>query len=128
MVIEYIAEGNQAPMVLIYGRDWEQCQTLCDTCGNLAEGRVKRAALHSLPGFECVSNCQLWAKVGDADRGIDVQQSGNVFECVLTAKNWARMAELLQPLCRPQPEETDIFHQLDRSGAVALLAATAREW
>lgn len=129
MIIEFFPEGKGAsPLVLIFGRDWEQCQTFCEMCEHLAQGTVKRAALHSLPGFECAGGCQLWAKVAPEDAGIAKPREGLVFECALTRASWARMAELLQPLCRPQPEETEIVHQLDKSGPVSLKIATAREW
>lgn len=116
-------------MLLLYGRDWEQCQTLCDGCEHLAEGKVKRVALHSLPGFECIGGYQLWGRVSEQDQGLArPAQDEKLFECRLTRQAWARMAELLQPLCRPQPEETEIFHQLDHSGEVSLVVSTAREW
>jgi len=130
MFIEYFPEGRgDTPMLLLYGRDWEQCQTLCDCCLHLAEGKVKRVALNSLPGFECIGGCQLWGAVAGQDFGVTLPPgSDKIFECRLTRPVWGHMAELLQPLCRPQPEETDIFHTLDRHGAVALVVSTAREW
>ena len=92
-------------------------------------GGVRGAALHSLPGFECIGGYQLWGRVSEQDQGLArPAKDEKLFECRLTPQAWARMAELLQPLCRPQPEETEIFHHLDRSGAVSLVVSTAREW
>jgi len=125
MVIEYVAEGGEStPAVLIYGRDWEACQSLEESFQHLAEGKVKQVAIHLIPSFESRDALKLTARVSDKDAGVVATSGSNDFEISLTKQSWARTAQALQPFCRPLSEDQDTVAQLDRSGKIALTIST----
>ncbi|HYF52511.1 MAG TPA: hypothetical protein VEJ63_24095 [Planctomycetota bacterium] len=126
MTIEYISEGGDVtPAVVIYGRDWEACQSLEEGFQHLAEGKVKQVAVHLIPKFESRDGIKLIARVGEKDSGV-TSSSAKDFEISLTKQSWARTAQALQPFCRPLPEDDDTVAHLDRSGKIALTIATEK--
>lgn len=128
MKIEYLPDGGDlTPLVLLYGRDWEACQTLAEGFQHLADGKVRQVLVHAVPGFEALGGVTLTARVGDKDIGVN-PAGEHAFECVLSKAGWKRVAEALQPFCRPQSEDSDAHQALDRSGKVSLVVATARGW
>jgi len=125
MIIEYVAEGGDAtPAILIYGRDWEACQSLEQSFQNLSQGKVKQVAIHLIPKFDAKDGVKLTARVADTDAGVIAGDGPNNFDISLSKASWARIAQALQPFCRPLPEEQDTAQQLDRSGKIALTIAT----
>jgi hypothetical protein len=126
MKIEFMADGGEStPAIVIYGRNWEACQSLEEGFQHLATGKVKQVAVHLIPGFDVEKGLTLTARAGGADTGVTTSGERS-FDCTLTVQAWDKAAKALQPFCRPLPENDDALATLDRSGKIALVIGTER--
>jgi hypothetical protein len=100
MRIEYFAEGaTECPLILIYGDSCIEANVLRQAVNNLANGTKISFALHDLPGFETIDQCQVLALAGLEDTGARETDLSNIFEWTLRPESWAHVADMIDPFC-----------------------------
>jgi len=126
MKLEFFKDGNAgAPMLLLYGGDTEEVTLLRQAFRDVAQGRVRRLAVHNLPFVEAVEGCRLLAVLGSKDVGI-VTAAPTDFTWTLDAESWLWTDELLAPFCREDPGVR--FQYLNPARGPEVLYSTGREW
>ena len=129
MRIEYFAEGaTECPLILIYGDSCTEANALRQAVNNLANKTNTSFALHDLPGFEAIDQCQVLAKAGLEDIGARETDSSNMFEWTLCPESWVHVADLIEPFCALTGETGTRFQYLDEIGTISILISTSREW
>ncbi len=134
MRIEYLEAGAvDCPLVLIHGNEPESIQVLQDAIQALVEGTAKQLAIHELPGFLPVDNCQLYAWVEAVDYGVlQAKSGGPVFVCSLCRDSWQAAIGLLEPfadISRDDPKYPNGSYQyLTNAGKINLIISTDPGW
>ncbi len=131
MRIEYIAEGAiDCPLVLISGNEPDSIRELQHAIKALVSGTAKQIAIHDLPNFISIENCQLYAWVDAVDYGVLKAKSGDaVFVCILCIDSWQQAIDLLEPIAQHPPDlDTDYFNYLTNTGDINLIISTGRAW
>ena len=129
MKIEYFADGAQdCPLILIYGNEPDAIKNLQNALKPLVTGTVEQIAIHELPGFVSIGNCQLFAKAQAKDSGVQQAQSGLVFVCGLRRDVWQDVIDLLEPFALIEPGNHVRFQYLTQTGKISLLVSTSRSW
>lgn len=128
MKIEYFHPvGKERPVVLIYGNEPKNVETLKNVVHDLAGGQRQRAAVHELPGFESVDGCQLFFSTGSYDRGLVLISPPKTFELRIRPVWWDNIEGLLEPFCEPGSVG---FNDLDYgfSSNIDLIISRDRGW
>jgi hypothetical protein len=129
MKIEYLETGSSdCPLIRIFGDDSVGANNLYEALMQLARNEVKEVRIHDLPGISPVEGCNLLARIGDVNTGINITSMANVFECILTNESWLQVAELIQPFCSSLDGNR---HQwLDETSDISLLVTNSvnGEW
>jgi hypothetical protein len=128
MRVEYFDDGSdECPLILLYGVDPIDAETLSEALNELSESHESRLAIHELPGFSSVDGCQLFASPFQSDLGVKMIQSPNQFECFLRAHSWEIVVGLLEPFCSSESMAGRHSQYLDEKG-IRLLISTERAW
>jgi len=126
MNLEYFPNGlGNGSLVLIYGIDPIAVSSLKEHLVALTTKRIKRFAVHELPGFLAVDECRLFCSIAQRDRGVVLLEPPNTFECRLQPSSWDNIEGLLEPFTEKDPIHG--FQWLDR-GNIALMISVRREW
>ena len=129
MRIEYFAKSAiDCPLILIYGDSLMEADVLRQAVNDLADGTNTSLAIHSLPGFEVVDQCQVLTVAGLEDIGVRETSLSSMFEWTLRPESWAYVADLIKPFCAPTEEMRTRFQYLDGTGTVSVLISTGRSW
>jgi len=126
MKLEFFKDGNAGrPMLLLYGGGTEEVELLRQAFRDVAQGRVRRLAVHNLPFVEAVEDCRLLATLGPRDIGIETTAPTD-FTWTLDAESWLGTDELLAPFCDQEPGVR--FQYLNPARGPEVLYSTRREW
>ena len=129
MKIEYFAEGClDCPIVLIYGNKPGGVLNLRLALERLATGLVDNVAIHRIPGYTSINNCQLFAGVGDTNRGLYQIAGEPIFECSLQSESWLDIIGLLEPFTVSNDKDKPCFQFLDETSKITLMISTQRTW
>ncbi len=129
MRIEYFAKGAiDCPLILIYGDNRTEANVLRQAVIDLADGINTSLAIHNLPGFEAVDQCQVLAVAGLEDIGVRETALSGMFEWTLRPESWVYVADLIKPFCALTEETRIRFQYLDEASTVSVLISTGRSW
>jgi hypothetical protein len=100
--IEFFPDTGQGyDVVLLHGHDPEAVVRLREQVASLATQRVKRVAIHEIPGFESVADCRLFFSAARWDWNTRRLRAKNAFECSLHPVSWEDVFGLLEPFTEP---------------------------
>jgi len=95
MKIEYFAEDDSCPIIIIYGDS--SFDVLIDAFKKLSSGDVDEVQVQKLAGFEAIKDCSLLLSVGNRDESIKKADRENHFTWELTRSTWDDLAALIEP-------------------------------
>jgi len=126
--IEYFPNADEgSDLILLHGDDPEAVARLREQAASLAAKRVKRVALHEIPGFESVADCRLFFSVARWDRHTYPLRAKNEFECKLDPLGWENVFGLLEPFTERTGREG--FQWLDTSvRGISIAISRFRGW
>jgi hypothetical protein len=112
MKIEFFDFGKvQHSVILIYGNDPKSLKVLSDNVLALAREKLRRFAVHDLPGFLGVNGCELFFSVGPINRGVRLISPPKTFECSFRNTWWDDIEYLIEAF--RQSKISDRFQHLD---------------
>jgi hypothetical protein len=126
--IEYFPdadEGNE--LILLHWDDPEAVVRLREQVASLAAKRVKRVAVHEIPGFESVADCRLFFSVARWDLHTRPLRSKKEFECSLHPVGWEDVFGLLEPFAEGAGGGTFLWLDAGYCG-VSIVVSRFRGW
>ncbi len=125
--IEFFPGAEGKGLILLHGKDPEAVARLRGQVASLAAQRVKRIAVHEIPGFESIAGCRLFFSVSRSDCGTYSIKSLLEFECELDPVSWENVLSLLEPFT--EPADRDGFQWLDSSfWGYSIIISTNGSW
>ncbi len=129
MKIEYFADGcADCPILLIYGEEPTRVHTLCVSLDRLIDGLIETITIHELPGYVSVNGCQLVAKRGHTDVGVEQIGEDVMFECRLQQETWREVRDLLEPFTWSYQDDRTHFQYVNETSDISLMISTQRAW
>jgi hypothetical protein len=130
MNIEHFADGTpECPLILLYGSNPFDALNLSLAIERVANGLVDQLAVHAVPGYASVNDCQLFLKLGLSDHGIQRLGQAHTFECTLRKETWLAMIGPIEPFTEPERKDSgSSFQYLNESSKIRLLISTDRAW
>ena len=99
MKLDYLDDGSpDCPILRLSEFSESEVTSLRDQTVKLSAGTLDRVTVNSMPGVVTAHGAVLTLVLAAADEGV-VRLDGGEFECRLSAGQWIRVAELLEPFC-----------------------------
>ena len=99
MKLDYLHDGSaDCPILRLSEFPQSEVTSLGDQTVKLCAGTLDHVTVNSMPGVVTVHGAVLTLVLAAADEGV-VRLDGGEFECRLSAGQWIRVAELLEPFC-----------------------------
>lgn len=129
MKIEYFEpDVEEQSTVLIYGNEPDRVSVLVEAVRSLVNKERQRFAVHELPGFDSVNECQLFFSAESSDRGAQLVGQPRVFECNIRPLWWENVEGLLELFCSLQSSASFQFLDTGFDSEVQLIISTDRGW
>ncbi len=102
LVLEFIPEGDEFPLVLLSDSTPEKAEKLSQALTPLVTDNNAVVDIHTLPFVSPVDGCRLSAQVSDEDTGaVLIKNTKNHFTWELTHQSWELVLALLGPFTEP---------------------------
>lgn len=132
MNIEFFAdEAVDTPLILIYGDDPTGVAKLRLSIENLINGLVDSVAVHELPDYKSIDECQLFFQLDRDDLGVwHPKKKEKVFICSQTKETWIDVIDKLEPFTDPNTYiySGGSFQYLTDNFGINLIISTRRSW